>query len=146
MTDQAIDILLVEDSADALIRHAFEQAKIGSRLQIAQDGVEALTFLFGTDQVAADAVPLGRPKVIVLDINLPKVNGLELLRRLKRNPHTHTIPAVVLSSSKTKRDLVQSHETHTNSYRVKPTDFEEFGELVKPRGRYRLQLNQTPKQ
>lgn len=147
MTNCGTGILVVDDNVDdaTFIRDALEEAKLGAHLHIARDGAEALTFLFGPNH-GPDAVPLVRPKVIVLDLKLPKVDGLELLRRLKGNPHTQAVPVVVLSSSQEKRDLTESYHVNVNSYLVKPMDFDEFGELIKTLGRYWLQLNQTPKQ
>ena len=147
MPERTIDILLVEDSADdaTFIRHALDEAGLGARLHIARDGVEASTLIFGPE-MDVKAAPLVQPKVIVLDLKLPKVDGLELLRRLKSNPHTHAIPVVVLSSSQEKRDLAESYQWNVNSYLVKPMDFDEFGELVKTLGRYWLQLNRIPHQ
>jgi two-component system, response regulator len=146
MTNGTTDILLVEDSVDdaGFVRRALEEVNLGARLHVARDGVEALRFLFGAENTAG-AVPLVRPKVILLDLKLPRVDGLELLRRLKGNPHTHTIPVVVLSSSQEKRDLTESYRVNVNSYLVKPMDFDEFGALVQALGHYWLRFNQTPK-
>jgi CheY-like chemotaxis protein len=146
MSDELIDILLVEDSADdaAFVRHALEEAKLGARLRIARDGVEALTLIFGT-VTRDDVTPLVRPKLILLDLKLPKIDGLEVLRRLKSNPHTRELPVVVLSSSQEKRDLSDSYRLGVNSYLVKPMDFDEFADSVRIASRYWLELNQIPK-
>jgi two-component system, response regulator len=89
-------------------------------------------------------VPVVRPKLIVMDLKLPKVDGLALLRRLKANPHTRIIPIVVMSSSQEKRDLTECYQLGINSYLIKPMTFEEFGETVRILGRYWLQFNQPP--
>lgn len=146
MPDSVIDILLVEDSADdaAFVRHALEEANLGIRLHIARDGAEALSLLFG-ESGPAETAPLFRPRIIVLDLKLPKVNGLEVLRRLKANPHARTIPVVVLSSSQENSDLLASYQANVNSFLVKPMDFDEFRSLVQTLGRYWIQCNQVPK-
>jgi two-component system response regulator len=147
MSDSIIDILLVEDSADdaAFVCHALEEADLGIRLRIARDGAEALSLLFGEADVT-EAAPLFRPRVIVLDLKLPKVNGLEVLRRLKANCHARSIPVVVLSSSQENSDLLASYEANVNSFLVKPMDFDEFRAQVQALGRYWIQCNQIPKQ
>jgi two-component system, response regulator len=146
MGDRDIEILVVEDSADdaTFIRHSLEAANLGAGLRIARDGVEALIAIFGAED--ASVAPITRPKLIVLDLKLPKIDGLDLLRRLKSNPLTRTIPVVILSSSQEARDLVESYRLGVNSYLVKPMDFDEFGESVRALGRYWLNFNQTPKQ
>jgi two-component system response regulator len=144
MTD--MDILLVEDSKDdsAFFIHALEEAKLMARIHIARDGAEALSLIFGSGN-PDDAFPAIRPKIIVLDLKLPKVSGLELLRRLKTNPHTRPLPVAILSSSQEKSDLAESYQLGLNSYLVKPMDFDEFAELIKTFGRYWLRCNQPPK-
>jgi two-component system response regulator len=144
--DSIIDILLVEDSADdaAFVRHALEEANLGVQLHIARDGAEALSLLFG-GTAPVETAPLFRPRVIVLDLKLPKVNGLEVLRRLKTNQHARSIPVVVLSSSQENSDLIASYEANVNSFLVKPMDFDEFRSLVQALGRYWIQCNQVPK-
>ena len=106
--------------------------------------MEALTLLFGMGN-PADAVPIVRPKLIILDLKLPKVSGLEVLRRLKANLYSRSIPVVTLSSSREKRDLAESYQLGANSYLVKPMDFDEFGKVVRMLGCYWLQVNQPPK-
>lgn len=146
MPDDGANILLVEDSADdaAFVAHALKDAKLGAQLKIARDGVEALLLLFGPGN-PENAVPIMAPKVIVLDLKLPKVDGLDLLRLLKANPNSRTIPVVVLSSSLEKRDLIESYRLGVNAYLVKPMDFDEFAETVKTLGRFWLQFNRTTK-
>ena len=146
MADEAMDIILVEDSEDdsAFFVHALKEAKPDAQLLIARDGVEALSLLFGTGNPDASA-PAISPKLIVVDLKLPKVSGLEVLRKLKTNPQTKAIPVVALSSSQEKRDLADCYQLGVNSYLVKPMDFDEFAELVRMLGRYWLQFNQPPR-
>jgi len=146
MSDGAMDILLVEDSEDdsAFFVLALKESNLSARLRHARDGVEALTLLFGTGDPVG-AVPVVRPRLIVLDLKLPRVDGLEVLRRLKTNPHSRSIPVVILSSSRERRDLEESYQLGVNSYLVKPMDFVEFGETVRTLGRYWLQFNQPPR-
>jgi CheY-like chemotaxis protein len=146
MPDQPIDILLVEDSADdaTFVMHALQEGKFEARVQIARDGVEALAAIFGAGN-SAEAVPIVHPRLIILDLKLPKVNGLEVLRRLKSNPNARSIPVVVLSSSQEKRDLEESYELGVNGFLVKPMDFDEFGETVQMLCRYWLQFNKPAK-
>lgn len=146
MSDETAEILLVEDSPDdvAFFVHTFEKARLAARLRVIPDGAEALEFVFCTGRHAGRNQS-NRPKVIILDLKLPKVNGLEVLRRLKTDVRTRAIPVVVLSSSQEERDLIESYEIGVNSYIVKPMDFDEFGKSVRMLGQYWLQFNQTPK-
>jgi two-component system response regulator len=146
MASETVDILLVEDSDDdaTFFRHALEGSGLRPRLKVARDGAEALACIFGAS-AQADAVPILMPRLIVLDLKLPKISGLEVLHRLKANPHTRPIPVVVLSSSQEKRDLAEGYSAGLNSYLVKPMDFDEYTALVNALGKYWLQLNQTPK-
>ncbi len=146
MSDQAIDILLVEDGADdaTFVMHAVEQGKFGARVQIARDGEQALAAIFGAGN-SVDAIPIVHPRIIILDLKLPKVSGIEVMRRLKSNPHSRSIPIVVLSSSQAKRDLEEIYELGANSLLVKPMDFDEFGEAVQMLCRYWLRFNKPSK-
>lgn len=146
MPDQAAEILLVEDSPDdvAFFFRTFEKAGFTARLRAVPDGAEALDFLFATGRYAGRNRAL-RPRLVVLDLKLPKLSGLEVLRRLKTDPETRTIPIVVLSSSQEERDLIESYALGANSYIVKPMDFGQFGDSVRALGQYWLQFNQTPK-
>ena len=143
---EALDILLVEDSEDdaAFFTHTLKDSNPDAQVGIARDGVQALSLIFGAEN-PDEAVPVIRPRLIVLDLKLPKVSGLEVLRRLKTNPHTRTIPVVVLSSSKEGRGHVECYQLGVNSYLVKPMDFDEFAELARMLGRYWLQFNQPLK-
>jgi two-component system response regulator len=141
-----VDILLVEDSeVDAVFfQRALKEAGLAERVRYVRDGVEALACIFGAN-AAADGMPVTWPKLIVLDLKLPRVNGMEVLQQLKTNPHTRTIPVVVWSSSQEKRDLAAAYRLGVNSYLVKPLDFDELTELIQTMGRYWLGYNQTLK-
>ena len=138
----ATEILLVEDNPqDAeLALRALRQGKIANHITVARDGAEALEMLFGD---SADGVrPV--PKVVLLDLKLPKVDGLEVLKEIKTNPRTKLIPVVVLTSSREQNDIVESYRLGVNSYIVKPVDFERFADAVQKAGMYWLLLNQPP--
>jgi two-component system response regulator len=145
MPDPTAEILLVEDSPDdvAFFRRTLEKAGLNARLHSVPDGAEALNLVFATGAYA-DRISHFRPRLIILDLKLPKVDGIEVLRRLKSDPTTRTIPVVVLSSSREERDLLESYALGANSYIVKPMDFDEFGNSVRALGQYWLQFNQTP--
>ena len=132
------DILLVEDDPDdlELALRALEREGIAQRVRVARDGAEALEVV----GELTDALP----KVVLLDLKLPKVNGLEVLRRLKEDPKTRAIPVVVLTSSKEDRDVVESYSLGVNSFIRKPVTFEQFADSVAQLGLYWLFLNQPP--
>lgn len=138
-------ILLVEDNRRdlELTIRALEQAGVHGRIEIARDGAEALNFLFGPGP-SPGAPPDVLPMVILLDLKLPKVDGLEVLARLKADPRTAPVPVVVLTSSAEQRDVVESYQLGLNSYIVKPVNAEQFTEVVRQLGLYWLLLNQTP--
>jgi two-component system response regulator len=141
-----VEILLVEDSPRdlELTLHSLEKANLANHIQIARDGAEALEFIFAEGAHAGRRIE-DTPKMILLDLKLPKVDGLEVLQRLKSDARTRTIPVVVLTSSREQRDVVESYHLGVNSYIVKPVDFEGFVAAVKEVGMYWLLLNQPPK-
>ena len=145
MTQHHVEILLVEDNPTdlELAIHALKQNHLANHVEVVRDGAEALEFLFCTGRYAGRQIENG-PRVILLDLKLPKVDGIEVLRRLKADPRTRPIPVVVLTSSREERDLVQSYELGVNSYIVKPVDFQQFTEAVRQLGMYWLLLNQPP--
>lgn len=145
MSDEIPEILLVEDSADdvAFFKRTLEKAGLGARLHTLPDGAAALEFIFGPHP-QAPINSLARLKLIILDLKLPKVGGLEVLHRLKDHPQTRTIPIVILSSSQEERDLIECYKLGANSYIVKPMDFDAFGTSVRMLCQYWLQFNQTP--
>jgi CheY-like chemotaxis protein len=141
-----IEILLVEDNPQdlELALRALRKANLANHIQVARDGAEALDFIFGEGAHAGRPVT-DRPRVVMLDLKLPKVDGLEVLRRIKGDPRTSMIPVVVLTSSKEQADVVESYQLGVNSYIVKPVNFEQFAEAVRELGLYWLLLNQPPK-
>ncbi len=138
-----IEILLVEDNPDdlELTQRVFKKYNITNRVQIAQDGAEALEYLFGTNGHATRS-RADQPKIILLDLKLPKINGLEVLERVKSDPRTKSIPVIALTSSRESTDLSRCYELGVNSYIVKPVDFEQFVEVVRQLGLYWLMINQ----
>jgi two-component system response regulator len=142
----AIDILLVEDNSEdvELTLRSLERARLTNPIHVVTDGAEALDFLFRTGQYKKRN-ELDRPKVVLLDLKLPKVSGLEVLRRVKSDASTRTIPVVVLSSSREEPDIKEAYALGVNSYIVKPVDFEKFVGAVGQLGLYWLLLNQGPR-
>lgn len=140
--NQNIDILIVEDNPHdvELTLRALKQKNLANSLIIARDGAEALEFIFGTGKFSGrdGARP---PKVILLDLKLPKVDGLEVLRTVKSDDRTKAIPVVILTSSQEERDIVESYRLGVNSYIVKPVDFDKFVTAVAEAGLYWLLLN-----
>lgn len=146
MAEQPVEILLVEDNPDdvELALHALKRNNFSNRIHVVRDGVEALDFIFATG--AYNGRDLSDvPRVILLDLKLPKVDGLEVLRRVKADARTRMIPVVVLTSSREERDIVESYQLGVNSYIVKPVDFQQFTEAVRELGLYWLLLNQPAK-
>jgi two-component system, response regulator len=137
------ELLLVEDNPEdlELTLRALRKANLSDQIQIARDGAEALDYIFCEGAHAARKIA-DRPKVILLDLKLPKVDGLTILERLKSDPRTKSIPVVVLTSSKEQSDIVASYHFGVNSYIVKPVDFEGFVEAVRTLGLYWMLLNQ----
>jgi two-component system response regulator len=142
-TAHAVEILIVDDSPEdlELALRALRKANIANGIQIARDGVEALEFIFGEGAYAGRKMEDG-PKVILLDLKLPKVDGLDVLKRIKGDPRTQGIPVVVLTSSLEQNDVVESYKLGANSYIVKPVSFERFATAVQQLGLYWLLLNQ----
>jgi CheY-like chemotaxis protein len=138
-------ILLVEDNADdeILTIRALKANHILNPVVVAHDGVEALDYLFG-EGAYADRNPAELPAVTLLDLKLPKLDGLEVLRRLRAEEHTRLLPVVILTSSQEEQDLVNSYNEGCNSYIRKPVDFEQFRERVGQMGLYWLVVNQPP--
>ncbi len=141
-----IDILLVEDSNDdaELAIHALRREHLANSIFVARDGEEALDFLFCRGAFATRSFERP-PKLVLLDLKLPKVGGIEVLAQLKQDPRTKLIPVVVLTSSKEERDLVRSYDLGANSYIQKPVDFENFRATVKTIGLYWMVINQRPR-
>ena len=140
-----VEILLVEDNpTDAeLAIVALKERNLANKLVWVKDGAEALDFLFATGNYAKRSIE-NKPKVVLLDLRLPKVDGLEVLRRVKADERTKRIPIVVLTSSKEDRDVTESYNFGVNSYIAKPVEFEEFARVVSELGLYWLLINQPP--
>jgi two-component system, response regulator len=137
-------ILLVEDNPDdeALTLRAFVKSNIANQVVVARDGVEALDFLFGTGAYAGRDLRV-QPQVFMLDLKLPKLDGLEVLRRMRADDRTTLLPVVILTSSKEEQDIIQSYRLGANSYICKPVDFLQFIEAVRQLGLYWLVLNEA---
>jgi two-component system response regulator len=140
-----VDILLVEDNPDdlELALHALRKENLANNIHIARDGEEALEFLFCQGPHAERSFERP-PKLVLLDLKLPKVDGLEVLKRLKADARTRAIPIVILTSSKEERDLINGYGLGANSYIQKPVDFEQFRATIKTIGLYWLVINQLP--
>ncbi len=138
-------ILLVEDTPDdvELTRRAFKKNSIANDLVVCRDGEEALDYLFA-EGAHAGRDPYDLPAVVLLDLKLPRISGLEVLSRLRSDPRTRLLPIVMLTTSKEERDLAESYRLGCNSYVVKPVDFGQFMDAVKQLGLYWLVLNEIP--
>jgi len=138
-------ILLVEDNPDdeALTLRALNKSKIANKIVVVRDGVEALEYLFCTGAYA-DRDPLELPQVTLLDLKLPKVDGLEVLRRIRSEARTKMLPVVILTSSKEEQDIINAYSIGVNSYIRKPVDFNQFVEAIGRLGLYWLVLNEPP--
>lgn len=145
MTERQIEILLVEDNPEdmELTLHALEKENLAKSVHVVRDGEEALEFLFCNGAYSRRSFERA-PRLVLLDLKLPKIDGMEVLKRLKSDPRTRTIPVVILTSSKEDRDLVQSYGNGANSYIQKPVDFDQFRDTVKKAGFYWLSINQAP--
>ena len=140
-------ILLVEDNPDdvELTMRAFKKNNIANYVVIARDGVEALDYLFGTGAYT-DRDTNDTPRIILLDLKLPKLDGLQVLERLRNDERTRLTPVVILTSSKEEQDLVSGYKSGANSYVSKPVDFNQFVEAVRQIGLYWLLINEVPRQ
>jgi CheY-like chemotaxis protein len=144
MTRAAEFLLVEDDEADVeLTLHALKQNKIINRVHVARDGEEALDFLFHRGKFAGRG-PNDVPRVVLLDLKLPRVDGLEVLRQAKRDARTKCIPVVILTSSREERDVVQGYELGVNSYITKPVNFDQFCEVVRQLGMYWAVVNEAP--
>jgi CheY-like chemotaxis protein len=138
-------ILLVEDNADdeELTVRALKKNNVTNDLEVARDGVEALDYLFGTGAYSGRDTSM-LPGLVLLDLKLPKIDGLEVLRRIRGDERTKRMPVVVLTSSKEEHDMIKSYDLGANSYIRKPVDFNQFTEAVRQLGLYWLMLNEVP--
>lgn len=143
MTQRQVEILLVEDSEDdvELTLHALRKENLANQIHVARDGEEALEFLFG-DVTGTDRSFDLLPRLVLLDLKLPKVDGMEVLRRIKADPRTRRLPVVILTSSREERDLLQGYGFGANSFIQKPVDFTQFQDTVKHVGLYWLVINE----
>jgi two-component system response regulator len=143
--DNDMEILLVEDDPRdlKLTMHELRAAKIENRIQVARDGEEALDVVFCRGAFS-ERSPERPPGIILLDLKLPKIDGIEVLREIRANPATRAIPVVVLTSSREDRDIVETYRLGVNSYIQKPVDFEQFRQTIKALGWYWIVLNQPP--
>jgi two-component system response regulator len=140
-----MDILLIEDNPEdvEITLRAFQKHHIANKIHVVRDGEEALECLFSTGRYAEHS-PCQNTRLILLDLKLPKIDGLEILQKCKTDPRTKHIPVVVLTSSREERDLAESYNYGVNSYVVKPVDFPQFSDAVRQLGLYWMLLNQVP--
>ncbi|MDP4149718.1 MAG: response regulator [Bacteroidota bacterium] len=146
MKQQGVDLLLVEDNisdAELTIRHLKKNNMANSLIHV-KNGEEALEFIFATGKYGDQIDHIQRPKLILLDIHMPKVSGIEVLQKIKADPRTQSIPVIILTSSKEDPDIQKCYALGANSYIVKPVNFESFAEAIKNLGFYWLLLNQPP--
>ncbi len=144
-SDKRVDILLVEDNPDdaELTVRAFAKYKLANIIVHVRDGEQALDYLLARGEYSGRDIE-NRPRIILLDLNLPKINGLEILRIIRSTPKIKLIPVIILTTSKEESDLIQGYDGGANSYIVKPVEFEKFVEVVKELGLYWLLLNELP--
>jgi CheY-like chemotaxis protein len=145
MTKKPVDILLVEDNPDDvdLALYVLRRHQLANHIHVVRDGVEALDFIFCRGNYNERNCAQS-PKLILLDLNMPKLNGLEVLEAVRGNPDTAGIPVVILTTSKEESDLLESYRLGVNSYIVKPVDFEQFSDVIRQLGLYWLSLNERP--
>jgi CheY-like chemotaxis protein len=144
MTEQVIEIVLVEDNPDdlQLALFALKRGGVAPRIHVARDGEEALNYLLRRGPYERGG-PQYPPKLILLDLKLPKITGLEVLRELKQNPRTRPYPVVVMTSSTQEKDMMECYQLGANSYIQKPIDFQRFQKIMAELGSYWLSINQT---
>lgn len=142
---QLVEILLVEDSPEdsELTIRALRRNKLANEIHVAEDGVEALDYLFCRG-VHADRTFTNPPKLVLLDLKLPKISGLEVLRAIRADDRTKGIPVVIFTSSKEQRDLIDGYKLGVNAYAQKPVDFEQFSETIRQIGMFWILVNQAP--
>ncbi len=145
MSDHEVEILLVEDNtADVeLTLHALRKEKLANKIEVASDGEQALDFLFCRNEYSSRSFDYP-PHLVLLDLKLPKVDGMEVLAKIKADPRTKAIPVVILTASKEEKDLVNGYKLGVNAYIQKPVDFEQFRKMVKELGLFWLVVNQPP--
>lgn len=141
MLIDGVDILIAEDNPNdlELALHGLKKYKLANNIHVCRDGEEVLEFLFGGG--APSETP---PRLILLDLKMPKVDGLQVLRQIKADPRTRAIPVVMMTSSREEQDIVESYRLGVNSYIVKPVDFDQFAEAVRQIGMYWMLFNQPP--
>jgi two-component system response regulator len=144
MIEKNIEILLVEDNPndEMLAMHTFKKHNLANEVHVVRDGAEALEFIFCTGAYADR--PIGNPRVVLLDKNLPLVDGMDVLRAIRADSRTRLVPVVMLTSSAEERDIIESYELGVNSYIVKPVDLEQFTETTRKLGYYWLLINKHP--
>jgi len=145
VSDHTVRILIVEDNPDdlELAIHALREKRITNPIDVVRDGAEALEYIFCTGRYIRRSMN-HHPRVILLDLKLPKVDGLEVLRRIREDARTRSIPVVILTSSREERDIIESYRLGVNSFITKPVDFEQFTETVGDLGYYWVLLNEPP--
>ncbi len=145
VTENGVEILLVEDNPNdvELTLDALRENNLTNKIEVVRDGAEALDFIFCRGHYSHRTID-HQPKLILLDLKLPKVTGLEVLQQIRADPRTKMLPVVILTSSREERDIIESYKLGVNSYIVKPVDFEQFNEAVRYLGFYWLLLNEPP--
>jgi CheY-like chemotaxis protein len=141
-----VDILLVEDNPDdaALVVRALKKHNLGNKLIHLTDGEQALDFIFGKGKFDGREVA-SRPKVVLLDLKMPKIDGLQVLQAIREDPRTKAIPVVIMTSSREEKDIVDTYSSGVNAYVVKPVDFNGFSKAVAELGMFWLLVNESPK-